>query len=220
VVARWKPNAVGRLQEAAIELYREPGYDEVTVAEIAARAGLTPRTFFRHFPDKREVLFFGAEKHEAFIAEGVMAAPEQTHALEAVATALAAVAKISDEDPAHAAFVRQRHAVIQAYAELRERELSKYASLASAMAAALRRRGVAELAARLAAEVGLAAFKVGFERWFDDPKRRKMGDHLRDAMGGLGSVVLGPVLLDQVAPRGKASAVAASRKMTRAKRRR
>jgi AcrR family transcriptional regulator len=219
-VARWKPNAVGRLQEAAMELYRQPGYDQVTVADIAARAGLTPRTFFRYFPDKREVLFFGAEQHGAFLAENVVGAPEQTPALEAVATALASVAQLSDEDPAHADFTRQRHAVIRSYAELRERELSKYAALASVIASALRSRGVAEPAARLAAEAGLSAFKVGFERWVDDPKRRKMRDHLRDAMGGLRSVILGSVVLEQVATRGKAPAVEASQKTTPAERRR
>lgn len=204
-----------------MELYREPGYDKVTVAEIAVRAGLTPRTFFRYFPDKREVLFFGTEKLEALVIEGVTAAPEQTPALEAIATALAAVAKLSDDDPAHAEFARRRHAVIQANAELREREFSKHASLASAMATALQRRGVAKPAARLAAEAGLSAFKVGFDRWIDDSrKRRLMGDHVRDAMNGLAAVVLGSVVLEHVAARGQAPAVAASRKTTRVKRRR
>ncbi len=200
-MARWYPDAVGRLQEAAMELYREPGYDKVTVAELAARAGLTRRTFFRYFPDKREVLFFGTEKLEALATEGVMAAPEGTPALEAVATALAPVAQLSDGDPAHADFVRQRHAVIQANAELRERELSKHDSLASAMAAALRSRGVAEPAARLAAEAGLTAFTVGFQRWIDDPARRRMGTHVREAMRGLASVVVGSVVLKPTASR-------------------
>lgn len=173
-----------------MELYREPGYDKVTVAEIAARAGLTRRTFFRYFSDKREVLFFGAEKLEAFVAEGVLAAAPGTPALAAVATALAAVARRSDEDSAFADFARRRHTLIRAYAELRERELGKLASLASAAAAALRGRGVGEPSASLAAEAGVAAFKVGFERWVDDPRRRKMGHHLREAMRGFGTLVL------------------------------
>ena len=219
-MARWGPNAARRLQEAAMELYREPGYHAVTVAEIAARAGLTRRTFFRYFPDKREVLFFGTEKLAALVTEGVMAAPPGTPAIEAVATALAPVAQLSDEDPTHAAFARQRHAVIQANAELRERELSKHASLASAIAAALRYRGVTEPAARLAAEAGLAAFTVGFEQWIGDPERRPMGTHVREAMRGLGSVVVGSVVLKQVATRGRTTAVETSRKTTTAKRRR
>jgi AcrR family transcriptional regulator len=189
-MGRWEDNAVGRLTEAAMELYRDPGYDKVTVAEIASRAGLTRRTFFRHFTDKREVLFYGASKLEALVAADLLAAPPRTPALEVVATALAAVARRSDEDPAFADFARRRHALIRTYADLRERELAKLASLASATAAALRRRGVAEPAATLAAEAGVAAFKVGFERWVDDLRRRKMGHHVREAMRHLGALVL------------------------------
>jgi AcrR family transcriptional regulator len=196
-MGRWEDNAVGRLQDAAMELYRDPGYDKITVAEIAERAGLTRRTFFRYFADKREVLFFGAEKLEAFVADGVLTAPQGTPALDAVATALAAVTRRSDDDTAFAGFARQRHALIRTYAELRERELAKLASLASAAAAALRRRGVADPAASLAAEAGIAAFKVGFERWVDDPRRRKMGHHVREAMRGLGALAL-----EQVTTRG------------------
>jgi AcrR family transcriptional regulator len=203
-MGRWEDNAVGRLQEAAMELYREPGYDKVTVAEIAARAGLTRRTFFRYFSDKREVLFFGAEKLEAFVVEGILAAPEATPALEAVAVALAAVARRSDEEPTFADFARERHALIRTYAELHERELSKHASLASAMAGALRRRGVAEPAATIAAEAGIGAFKVGFELWIDDPKRRKMGAHVRGAMRVLGAVVLEQVMAGSARPRHRA----------------
>ena len=189
-MARWEANAVERLRDAAMELYRDPGYDKVTVAEIAARAGLTPRTFFRYFPDKREVLFFGSDKVEAMIVENIAAAPERTPALTCVTTALALISRFSDEDPVHAAYARQRHPVIQAYAELRERELGKHAALASAIAGALQRRGVAVPASRLAAEAGLAAFKVGFEQWMDDPKHRTMGHHVREAMRSLAAVVL------------------------------
>jgi AcrR family transcriptional regulator len=195
-MGRWEDNAVGRLQEAALELYSAPGYDKVTVAEISEHAGLTRRTFFRYFSDKREVLFFGAENLEAFVAEGVLEAPPGTPALEVVATALAAVTRRSDEDPAFADFARRRHALIRTYAELRERELGKLAALAAAAAAALQRRGVADPAASLAAEAGVAAFKVGFERWIDDPRRRRLGHHVHEAMRGLGALAL-----EQVATR-------------------
>jgi AcrR family transcriptional regulator len=195
-MGRWEDNAVGRLQEAALELYSAPGYDKVTVAEISEHAGLTRRTFFRYFSDKREVLFFGAENLEAFVAEGVLEAPPGTPALEVVATALAAVTRRSDEDPAFADFARRRHALIRTYAELRERELGKLAALAAAAAAALQRRGVADPAASLAAEAGVAAFKVGFERWLDDPRRRRLGHHVHEAMRGLGALAL-----EQVATR-------------------
>jgi AcrR family transcriptional regulator len=196
-MARWETDAVGRLQEAAVQLYRDPGYDQVTVADIAARAGLTRRTFFRYFADKREVLFYGTEKIEALIAEGVRAAPEGTPALAVVAAALSPIAHRSDDDPAIADLVRQRHVLIQTYPELRERELAKHASLASATAAALRQRGVAEPTARLAAEAALAAFAVGFDLWADDPRRRKLGYHVREAMRALGALVLEQVSGEQ-----------------------
>jgi AcrR family transcriptional regulator len=187
-MARWEPNAIGRLQEAAMDLFRVHGYDNTTVAEIAASAGLTRRTFFRYFADKREVLFFGAEKLEAFLAESVVAYPASMPAMEAVTAALYAVARASDERPGFADFARQRHGLIQTYAELRERELIKLASLGSAMAEALQRRGVAEPAASFTAEVGIAVFKTAFERWVRDPKQRKWGHHMREVLGMLAGV--------------------------------
>ena len=217
-MGRWEGNAVGRLQEAAMELYRDPGYDKVTVAEIAARAGLTRRTLFRYFSDKREVLFFGAEKLEAFVSTGVRDAPPEMGAFDAVATALEAVTRRADEDPPFSDFARQRHALIRTYPELRERELAKLAALASAAAHALRRRGIRDPAASLAAEAGVVAFKVGFESWVDDPKRRNMEHHVRKAMRSLGAVVLGSVVLERTAPREMVPLGGPARKATRAKR--
>jgi AcrR family transcriptional regulator len=186
---RWQPNVVVRLQEAAMELYRDPGYDKVVVAEIAARAGVTRRTFFRYFADKREVLFFGTSQVEALVVEGTVAAPVQMSALEAAAAGLAQIARLSDEDPVHAGYARQRHAVIQANVELRERELSKAASLGAAIAGALRTRGVADSTAKLAAHAALAAFAVGFERWVDDPAHGKLEAHVGEATRTLATVV-------------------------------
>ena len=191
LMGRWEPDASGRLQQAAIELYRERGYDETTVAQIAARAGLTERTFFRYFADKREVLFFGAEKLQAFLVERVTGARAGAPPMEVVATAVDAVARASDETPGFADFARQRQALIQAHAELRERELIKLASLGSAMAEALRRRGVAEPAASLAGEAGIAVFKIAFERWVGDTRRRKWAHHVREAMEELRAVARG-----------------------------
>jgi len=197
-MARWEPNAVERLRDAALELYLDPGYEKVTVAEIAARAGVTRRTFFRYFPDKREVLFFGTDRVEALVTQGVLAASDGTSALEVVAAALAPIAELSDEDPAWAAVVRKRNTIIQGNRELRERELGKHASLASAIASALERRGVAARAAKLAADAGLAAFKAGFDQWIDDAKQRKMGKHIREAMRDLGAIVDGSVTLKKL----------------------
>ena len=139
-MGRWEPNARGRLEQAAMELYIERGFEPTTVAEIARRAGLTERTFFRHFSDKREVLFAGAAALQDFLVTALAAAPDSAAPLDAVAAALEATGDLFEERRDYAL---QRQAVIAANAELRERELIKLASLASAMAGVLRQRGVA-----------------------------------------------------------------------------
>jgi len=165
-MGRWKPDARGRLAQAAMELYGERGFERTTVAEIAERAGLTERTFFRHFADKREVLFGGAADLQEHLVEGVAAAPADAPPVELVAAALRATAPVFDE---RRPFARQRQAIIAANAELRERELIKLATLAGAVACALRERGVGEPEASLAAEAGIAVFRIGFERWVSAP---------------------------------------------------
>ncbi|HUB06276.1 MAG TPA: TetR family transcriptional regulator [Myxococcales bacterium] len=202
-MARWEPDARGRLVRAAMELYRERGFDRTTVAEIAARAGLTERTFFRHFADKREVLFAGGEALQDLVVEGIAAAPPRTAALDAVAEALRSAVPLFEE---RRVFARQRHALIAAHPELLEREVMKLTSLASAAAAALRDRGVAPTAASLAAEAGVAVFKAGFERWIDDPKERDLAHHMRAALDELRSVVL-----DQAPPHARSRRSSPSR---------
>jgi len=194
-----------------MELFREHGYDKTTVAEIAERAGLTRRTFFRYFTDKREVLFFGAEKLEAFLAASVVAAPSSTPAMEAVAAALDGVARASDELPGFADFARQRHALIRTCTELRERELIKLASLGTAMADALRRRGIAEPAARLAAGAGLTVFQVAFDDWVDGAKSRTLRAHVRDAVDGLKAVASGQAAVKARQARAKVTPTARRR---------
>ncbi len=169
-MSRWQPNAAGRLQQAALELYAERGYEETTVAEIAERAGLTERTFFRHFADKREVLFRGSGELQQLIVEAVDAAPASATPMEAIAIGLAAAGAIFD--PPRRPHSLQRQAVIDANPELQERELVKLASLATALAEALRRRGVQDPAAELTAEAGIAVFRVAFERWVHDHSNR------------------------------------------------
>ncbi|MBO1754723.1 TetR/AcrR family transcriptional regulator [Allobranchiibius sp. CTAmp26] len=165
-MGRWEPDARGRLEQAAMDLYLEHGFEQTTVAEIAARAGLTERTFFRHFADKREVLFAGAAELQQLLVSTLSATATSASPLDAVATALAAVAPFFQE---RSDFGRRRQRIISSTAELRERELIKLASLGSAMAATLRERGVADPAASLAAEAGVAVFKIAFERWQDAP---------------------------------------------------
>jgi AcrR family transcriptional regulator len=168
VVARWKPDAVGRLAEAAITLFGQQGYDETTVAEIAARAGLTKRTFFRYFTDKREVLFSGSDELQRVWVSAVTGAPTEAGPLAAVQAGLDAVADMFAE---RHRFARIRAQIIVANPELHERELIKLESLVAAVAVALRERGVADHAAILAAQTGVRVFHVAFARWVgqDDP---------------------------------------------------
>ena len=182
-MARWEPDARGRLERAALELYLERGYDQTTVAEIASRAGLTERTFFRHFTDKREVLFRGDELARV-MAAAIDAAPERTAPFDAVAAALGSTSDFFADRRSHA---RTRQAVIGATPALQERELIKLASLATTMADALRRRGVADPSASLLAETGVAVFKVAFERWLDDPADRPLADVVAESLAALRS---------------------------------
>jgi AcrR family transcriptional regulator len=187
-MSRWEPNAHGRLVQAALELFQERGYDRTTVQEIAERAGLTERTFFRYFSDKREVLFGGGAALQDLLAGTVAAAPATARPIDAVAAALDAAA--AELEPLRERAVARR-ALVAAHAELRERELNKMTSLGAAIAEALRGRGVAEPAASLTAEAGIAVFKVAFERWIDDADRRPLSHHMRASLDELRAVVAG-----------------------------
>ncbi|MCW2783585.1 MAG: regulatory protein TetR [Marmoricola sp.] len=180
-MVRWEPDAEGRLRVAALELYTERGFEQTTVADIAERAGVTARTFFRYFADKREVLFAGSSVLQDLMVTGLKDAPAGASPLTAIAAALDAAATMFG--PERRTFSRQRHAVITANAELRERELIKMESLGAALAAGLRRRGVPDPRAGLAAQAGLAVFHVGFQNWvaggdedFADLMRAGMAD--------------------------------------------
>ena len=187
-MARWEPDSRGRLERAALELYAERGFENTTVADIAARAGLTERTFFRHFADKREVLFWGAAALEDLLVSAVETAPESASPIEAITSALEATGPLFEERRDSA---QQRQLVIVASRELRERELIKLASLASALAGALRRRGVAEPAATLTAEAGIAIFRVAFARWLSGIDSRALPQHIRESLGELQTVTAG-----------------------------
>lgn len=188
-VGRWQPDSRGRLQEAALALYAERGFDQTTAAEVAGRAGLTERTFFRHFADKREVLFGGSDLLRERIVAGVAGAPVDAPALEAVARGLAAAAAMLGEGRRDLA--RQRHAVIAANPELRERELAKLADYAVAVATTLRERGVAEPAASLAADAGMTVLRVALERWAGDVDDRPLEVVVEEAMAELRAVAAG-----------------------------
>lgn len=160
-MARWQPDARGRLEAAALELFRERGYEQTTVTDIAARAGLDKRTFYRLFGDKREVLFGGGKSLEEVLVKAVAEADAAPFA-----TVVAAFRRAADEifaDRLH--LVRARQSVIDASPELQERELHKMGSLAAAVAAAMRGKGVGETTATLATESGVTVFRVAFARW-------------------------------------------------------
>src|SRR5215813_2116755 len=181
-VSRWEPNARGRLEQAALELYTERGFDQTTVAEIAERAGLTERTFFRHFADKREVLFWGQDTLIELATTHIAAAPDAASPIDAIAEALHAIGEMFAGRHAHA---RRRQAVIAANPGLQERELIKLASLAAAMAEALRQRGVPEVAAKLTAETAVAVFKVAFERWIAASKDQNLSRIIGNSLAEL-----------------------------------
>jgi AcrR family transcriptional regulator len=181
-MGRWEPDARGRLAKAAMTLYAEQGFEQTTVAEIAARAGLTERTFFRHFADKREVLFYGMEMMRDLLVRAVADAPDSATAIDAVGAAFEAAGAMLQENPER---VRLRDGIVSANAELRERELIKLAAFASAVAGALRDRGIPEPAASVAAETGVAIFKVAFARWVSEPGQPDLPGIFRELMAEL-----------------------------------
>jgi AcrR family transcriptional regulator len=172
-MARWEPNTRQRLVLAAVDLFTEQGYDATTVSEIADRAGgLTKMTFFRHFSDKREVLFAGQDVHRQLLADGAAAAPDRATPLQAVAAALDALAaSFPDERREFAARLRP---VIAGNSELRERAALKRAGLAETLSEALEKRGVPELTAGLAAELGMRAFDRAFAQWADPASQQPL----------------------------------------------
>jgi AcrR family transcriptional regulator len=187
-MGRWEPNARGRLERAAMELYIERGFEQTTVTEIARRAGLTQRTFFRHYADKREVLFAGSRLLEELIVRTLGGALDSAAPIDAVAEALEAAGAAIQEGGDRP---RQRQVVIAANPELQERELIKLASLASAIAAALREHGVPDPAASLTAEAGIAVFKIAFERWISLSDQQDLPQYIREAVDELKAVTAG-----------------------------
>jgi AcrR family transcriptional regulator len=175
--------------QAALALYSERGFEQTTVAQIAKRAGLTERTFFRHFDDKREVLFAGAEALKELLVSTVADAPDSAAPIDAAAAGLEAAGAFIQEG---GEFARQRQAIIAASEELQERELIKLASLASALAETLRRRGVKDPAASLTAEAGIAVFKIAFEQWTNESNQRDLSELIRESLDELRAVTAVP----------------------------
>ncbi|WP_039628864.1 TetR/AcrR family transcriptional regulator [Streptomyces sp. 769] len=170
-MGRWEPGARERLVVAACDLFTEQGYDATTVAQIAERAGVTKSTFFRHFPDKRELLVAGQETLSRLLTEGIAEAPGRATPLEAVAAGLERAS--SAMGPVNRELAPRLKAAVAASAELQERDALKTVSLAAAMTAALVARGLSDPTAALASELGVLAFKRGFAEWSEGDRDDK-----------------------------------------------
>lgn len=187
-MVRWEPGARERLQAAALDLYAARGFEQTTAAEIAASVGLTERTFFRYFTDKREVLFDGQGLlHQVFL-DGVAAAPADASALDAAAFALHTASSFFPDD--RRPYSRLRQTIISANPGLQERELLKMASLSNGIAAGLRERGISEPTATLAAETCVTTFGVAFRQWIADGEDRSLIDIERDVLAELRSLLV------------------------------
>jgi AcrR family transcriptional regulator len=174
-MARWDPGAEERLKRAALELYLERGYDNVTVTHIAERAGLTRRSYFRYFPDKREVLFAGSERLPPALAEAVLTADPNAAPLAATLDALARVgAQLVEQVDG----VTERRAVIDASPELQERERTKTAAITEAIRDALKQRQVNAGTAELVAQLATVAFQNAFRHWIEAKGHASFGSCL------------------------------------------
>lgn len=202
-MGRWEPGAPDRLQRAAMELFEERGYERTTVADIAERAGLSERTFFRHFADKREVLFGGGRAFLDLLVAGVEGAPSDVFPYEAVLAGLlgagAALEQLRGRDLA-----RRRQRVVAQSVELTERELAKLAEWTDAVAAVLRSRGAGSADAQLAAASGIAVFRTSFERWVDDPEAPSLPECIAESSRALRALLGSVRPSPEVVARGSA----------------
>ncbi|MDE9365729.1 helix-turn-helix domain containing protein [Luteipulveratus sp. YIM 133132] len=182
-MARWQPETPRRLQDAGLELFSTRGYEQTTAADIAQRAGVTERTFFRHFRDKRDVLFHGQDEFTAVFVDGIDSAPAHTPPLGLIAAALRSAATFFPDERRERA--RTRQSVIDQHPALQERERHKMAGLATSVGQALRARGVPEPAATLAAESGATVFGIAFTTWIRPGERRSLDAIAQSVLGEL-----------------------------------
>jgi AcrR family transcriptional regulator len=185
-MGRWKPDSRRRLQEAALELYSEQGFAQATAAAVADRAGLTERTFFRHFADKKEVLFGDETALRDTLVDAVTSAPPDSTPFEA---ALAGLEALADELQSHQDRLVRRARVIAQSAELQERELLKLASWSAALEVSLRQRGLGPSAAAFAAEASIATFRVAVQRWINDVPEKALLDVVHEGFVDLNQFI-------------------------------
>ncbi len=191
-MVRWEPGARERLQAAALDLFATRGFEQTTAAEIAQAVGLTERTFFRHFADKREVLFYGQDQFLQAFVDGVAAAPPGASPFDVIAAALRSGSSPFTDD--RRGYARIRQSVIDKNPALQEREVHKRAGLVAALAGALRARGIAEPSATLAAGSAATVFSIAFAQWIREDEKRSLPDiasyvlrDLRDLAGAAGA---------------------------------
>ena len=182
-MVRWQPDARGRLQQAALELFAEQGFAATTVPAITARAGLTTRTFFRHFADKREVLFADEAALPAYAEQLVAGAPAGTSPLAVVLEGLRTVAEARFEGRKDA--IRQWRAIVASDAGLRERELQKRAALATAIRDGFQARGLDPTRAALLAETSATLMCVSVTAWLETDDDRRLYDLIETALATL-----------------------------------
>lgn len=189
-MSRWQPNARERLERAALELFIEQGFAETTVPQITAHAGLTTRTFFRHFADKREVLFAGEEELPALVVRLMADAPASLSPMLLIVQGLETV--VATRFEGRHANLRTRRAIVQADEGLRERELRKLSVLSEAISRGFRNRGVDELTAMLAAQLAVTVFSVTISRWLDQDGEQPLSELVHDTLRALRSVIVDP----------------------------
>lgn len=199
-MGRWQPGARERLERAALELFVEQGFANTTVPHITARAGLTTRTFFRHFADKREVLFAGEDEIPGQVARSIADAPATLSPIALVVEGLQAFA--ANRFEGRREHLRTRRNVVQADEGLRERELRKLAALSDALRQGFLDRGVDELESALAAQVAVAVFNVSIGRWLDADSDEPLSGFVLDALASLRSVTAGLMDLPLSSPTG------------------
>jgi AcrR family transcriptional regulator len=190
VMGRWEPGAAERLKDAALHLFAAHGYDATTVGDVAERAGVTERTFFRHFADKREVLFEGEREFHASFLDGIAAAPADASTIELMTAALeaggSALQVTTRRDRS-----RIRKQVISVNEPLRERERLKLAKLAEVISEALGHRGVDRSQARLAGEAVVTVFTTAYETWISSEEDRDLVELQQEALGALRALLSG-----------------------------
>jgi AcrR family transcriptional regulator len=155
------------LAEAAMELFATQGYAATTVGDITDRADVAPRTFFRHFESKEDVLL--PLDHDMGAIEAIKSQPSTLGDMEALRSALVSMAP--NNEPAIAR-IRNLRSALSSSAALRGRDFDKRKQTEEDMARALAsRRGLIEPdpTARLSAAVGFAVLRVAMDQWLDLP---------------------------------------------------